>query len=188
MTFLVAAPFTLAAGTFSGMGPALRMEAVVGVRPAWGVGAGEEGGIDLGMAVPLVGIEVLDVGGGAGDDMGVEDALRVEGLGPALRKGAGEGRTGLGLEVGLGVIYWGLVVTAGWLSVVLRALTMKAGNENSWLLVMDSTTRIGLSAVLGVGVKRTGLGLEMDLEMGMKAWVLVLTPGWLSAVLPALAM
>ena len=188
LTFLVAAPFTLAAGAFSGMGPALRMEAVVGVRPAWGVGAGEEGGIDWGMAVALVGIEVLDVGGGAGDDMGVEDALRAEGLGPALRKGRGVGRTGLGLEVGLGVIYWGLVVTAGWLSVVLRALTMKAGNENSWLLVMDSTTRIGLSAVLGVGVKRTGLGLEMDLEMGMKAWVLVLTPGWLSAVLPALAM
>jgi len=33
LTFLVAAAFSLA-GTFSGMGPALRMGALVGVRPA----------------------------------------------------------------------------------------------------------------------------------------------------------
>ena len=73
--------------------------------------------------------EPLEVGGGARDGMGVGvadgllgDAAR--GLGPALRRGEGVGRTGLGLEMGLGVKAWGLVLTAGWVSVVLRALTM----------------------------------------------------------------
>ncbi len=124
------------------------------------------------MALPLVAMEVLDVGGGAGDDMGVgvADALGAEGLGPALRKGGGAGRTGLGLEMGLGVKYWGLVVTAGWLSVVLRALTMKAGNEKSWLLPWDSITGL---LELGVGTKNWGLGM---------------TAGWLSVVLRALTM
>ena len=159
LTFLVAAAFTLAAGTFSGLGPALRMGEAVGVRLAWGVGAGEGGSIDCGTALALVGMEVLDVEGGAGDDMGVgmEDGLGAEGLGPALRKGGGVGRTGLGLEIGLGMKYWGLGMTAGWLSVGLRALAMYAGNENSWLLLGESTTRIELSAVLWMLCLSSGL-------------------------------
>ena len=94
-------------------------------------------------------MEVLDVGGGAGDDMGVgvEDGLEAAGLGPALRKGGGVGRTGLGLETSLGEKDWGLGMTAGWLSEALRALAMWAGNENSWVLLRDLTTRIELSAV-----------------------------------------
>ena len=127
----------------------------------------------------LVEVEALDVGGGEGDDMGVTDGLAAKGLGSALRKGEGEGRPGLLLEMGLGVKDWGLVLTAGWLSVVLRALTMTAGHDISRLLLMDSTTGIGLSAVLGEGVEWTGLGL------GVEAGVLVLRA---SEVLPALAM
>ena len=87
------------------------------------------------------------------------------------------------MEMGFGVKDWGLVLTACWLSVVLRAFTIKAGHDTSWLLLMDSTTGIGLSAVLGEGVERTGLGLLMGL--GVEAGVLVLRA---SEVLPALAM
>ena len=72
----------------------------------------------------LVEVEALDVGGGEGDDMGVTDGLAAKGLGSALRKGEGEGRPGLLLEMGLGVKDWGLVLTAGWLSEALRALAM----------------------------------------------------------------
>ncbi len=71
----------------------------------------------------------LEVGGGAGDGMGVGvgDGLgggSARSLEPALRAGEGVGRTGLRSEMALGMKDWVLVLTAGWVSVVLGALTM----------------------------------------------------------------